>query len=244
MTGQPIINALDFDRNQSVESFDVAPDSCPRCHAKGTPNSFVNYAYLSPDQELLLVLQCPNRKCGGLFFAVYGRSGTDHFLRYLEPWEPPPAQFSEDIKQVSGRFCEIFQQAHHADELGLDEIAGPGYRKALEVLIKDFAKKPYSEALEAAQRVSDDKAAAESSKHLAAIETLLLVPCINKYIDDAKIKDVAQRAAWLGNDESHYIRRWPEKDVTALKALIALAVKFVESQLEYKRVLADMPEGR
>lgn len=28
-----------------------------------------------------------------------------------------------------------------------------------------------------------------------------------------------ERAAWLGNDETHYVRKWPEKDVKDLKSL-------------------------
>ena len=40
---------------------------------------------------------------------------------------------------------------------------------------------------------------------------------ISRYIDDSNIKNVAKRAVWLGNDETHYIRKWEDKDLSFLK---------------------------
>jgi hypothetical protein len=48
-----------------------------------------------------------------------------------------------------------------------------------------------------------------------------LAQCIRENINEDGIKTVAERAAWLGNDEVHYFRRWDrDKDLDDLIALI------------------------
>ena len=54
------------------------------------------------------------------------------------PKVPELHQFDENIKKLSSNFCEIFNQAYVAELMKLNEIAGIGYRKALEFLIKDY----------------------------------------------------------------------------------------------------------
>lgn len=33
---------------------------------------------------------------------------------------------------------------------------------------------------------------------------------------------------WLGNDETHYVRRWEEKDLSDLKRLISMTVSWID----------------
>ena len=47
-------------------------------------------------------------------------------------------EFSKEIETLSKDFVEIYNQALQAEECNLSEICGPGYRKSLEFLIKDF----------------------------------------------------------------------------------------------------------
>jgi len=70
------------------------------------------------------------------------------------------------------------------------EICGVGYRKSLEFLIKDYliGRAPEGEGQAAA---------------VEAIKKKFLGTCIKEDIEDANIKLVAQRATWLGNDETH-----------------------------------------
>jgi hypothetical protein len=42
--------------------------------------------------------------------------------------------FPESIKQISSTFCSVYNQALQAEENKLDQVCGPGYRKALEYL--------------------------------------------------------------------------------------------------------------
>ena len=70
------------------------------------------------------------------------------------------------------------------------------------------------------------------------------MPCIKEYVDNDNIKKVAERAAWLGNDETHYVRKWEEKDVQDLKGLIRLTIWWIEQTTETVKLLEEMPEGR
>ena len=65
--------------------------------------------------------------------------------------------------------------------------------------------------------------------------------CIQDNVQNENIKNVAKRAVWLGNDETHYIRKWADKDVNHLKQLIELTIKWIESEVETERVLQEIP---
>ena len=66
--------------------------------------------------------------------------------------------------------------------------------------------------------------------------------CI-KTIDDERVKMLAERAAWLGNDETHYVRLWPEHDRKSLKTVIDLVVYWIDAQIRTEVILTDMPKG-
>jgi len=52
------------------------------------------------------------------------------------------------------------------------------------------------------------------------------------------------RAVWLGNDETHYLRKWEQKDLTDLKNLIGLTVHWIEMEELTETVMKDMPAGK
>ena len=175
-----------------------------------------------------MVYQCPRRRCASLYIARYqqahGPGATNDFLLYnVAPTafaaEPPP----EEINAVSPAFTEISEQAQAAEHYGLAEIAGVGYRKALEFLIKDYC----------CSIAPDD---------VDEIQQEPLGRCIESRVGDANVKECARRAAWLGNDETHYVRRWEDKDIADLKRLIQLTVGWIRNVLLTEAYLADMPD--
>jgi hypothetical protein len=101
-------------------------------------------------------------------------------------------------------------------------VCGVGYRKALEFLIKDYL----------IRKCPDDRAAIEDKQVGQVIES---------YVEDRNIKEVAKRAAWLGNDETHYKRRWVDKDLNDLKRLIRLVLHWIEVAHETEEALRSMP---
>jgi hypothetical protein len=67
---------------------------------------------------------------------------------------------------------------------------------------------------------------------------------ISDHIDDHRIQDIAKRAAWVGNDETHYYRKWPDKDIKDLKILIGLTVRWIESIQMTEGYINTMPNGK
>jgi hypothetical protein len=211
--------------------YDNPPEECPICHTAILPKLVA--AALTGDMDggcLQVVCRCTKRICDRLFIATYHQridedssstSGVYYFKRSL-PTNPRKEDFGDLIKSVSGSFVKIFNQAVAAEVIELDEVAGIGFRKALEFLIKDFAihQKP---------------------KDAERIKSTPLATCINNYIDDPRLKKCAEKATWLGNDESHYVRKWKHKDVTDLKVLIKLSVNWIENVLLTESYDKEMP---
>lgn len=188
---------------------------CPFCHSSIVPN------YLFLDGSILFA-SCPNNSCKSHFIIVPDNSG--YFVNILPNSIPVKKEFSEIITSISPSFSDIYNQAYHAEQVSLDQICGVGYRKALEFLIKDYL-------------ISKE----QDNAKIENIKSKFLNNCIQDDVQNENIKNVAKRAVWLGNDETHYIRKWADKDVSHLKQLIELTIKWIESEVETERVLQEMP---
>lgn len=51
--------------------------------------------------------------------------------------------------------------------------------------------------------------------------------CINNRINEPRLKSSARGAVWLGNDYSHYERRYTDSDVAQLKRFIDAVVYWI-----------------
>jgi len=202
------------------------PDSCPVCHLSIRPMYVTS---VLRESVLQVVYECPSYACRSLFLATFEealvRSGRIYFdIEMLFPITAGEIDVPDQIRKLSPSYVKIMEQTAFAEELKLDELVGIGMRKALEFLLKDYIGHKEPDADE--------------------IRSLPLASCIHKYIDDPRVKSCAQRAAWLGNDETHYVRRWDDKDVRDLKTLIRLTQNWIDNDLEYERYLAEMPNGK
>jgi hypothetical protein len=225
---------------------DREPNECPICHFAVQANE-IDWALTSStgnhrsSDGLEIVYQCPRSECYSFFIARYSRSDVDipsrslpgvspgirEFILYESvPSTPKKPNIPDEVVATSPLFPEIFTQAIAAETYGLDQIAGGGYRKALEFLIKDYC-------------ISTNKGAENE------IKSSYLATCINKFVDSPQIKICAERAAWLGNDEIHYERRWTDKDISNLKELIILTMNWIQSSVLTHKYARDMPkEGK
>jgi hypothetical protein len=200
------------------------PDECPYCHKKITPVNI--FGYNNPNTRSLDVLQkCPNEQCSQTYIAYYTHitGSSFSYIGKTTKGSLIGKDFSQTIIEISPNFTIIYNQAFSAEQQGLDEICGVGYRKALEFLIKEYAIKNKPEKKD-------------------AIEKKLLGSCIAEYVDDNRIKAVAKRAVWLGNDETHYIKKWEGKNLEDLKKLIELTVHWIEMEVLSKSFEEEMPE--
>jgi hypothetical protein len=230
-------------RPQTQVMLDRTPDTCPICHVAITPSDFGAVSQCTINDRLWVerVLFCPNEKCEHVFIARYVHSGQagplnpnqQFTLHSCVPSELVRKRQSENISRISPDFCNIYAEADKAEQYQLTLIAGPGYRKALEFLIKDYVISQNPET-------DPDKKAA----HKDLVERQQLAACIKEHIKSEQIKEISKRAAWLGNDETHYIRKWEDKDLKDLKKLIALAMHWIEMETLTAEVISDMPEGK
>lgn len=203
------------------------PDECPRCHTKQHPKHIAGAACSTQvDRPIMEVFQCTNRVCERLFIAEYEISGMNpprYRLRRLTPIELQKPAIAEIVTALSPTFTETFAQAMASESYGLTQLTGIGLRKALEFLVKDFA-------------------ISKNSAEKDAILKTQLGACIEKYISDTSVKAMAKRATWLGNDETHYLRKWEDKDIEDLKILVRLTVNGIENVLLADKYEKEMPE--
>lgn len=227
--------AVDYDKmihyfreNDEVlhyEYLSELPDTCPICNHAISPTYILLYNKSFDSCELLC--GCPRNQCGSLFFVEYRESSFQkkYLIVRLHP-SKYKKDFPNEITDLSPNFIKIYNQSLHAEQEGLDMICGVGYRKALEYLIKDYI-------------ISENPEQEETVKNIPSIQR-----CINQYIDDANIKEMAQRATWLGNDETHYVRKWEDKDIKDLKNLIDLTVFFISMKIKAKKYKEEMLAGK
>lgn len=209
---------------------DRFPDHCPVCHL-GIQAQYQELAHVIEGWRgrLELIFQCPLEECQSFFISRYFQStypGTTYYqFSSSFPFVRVPAQFSESIKHISPGFCKIAEEAMNAEANDWKLIAGPGYRKALEFLLKDYLCRLLP-------------------KEAEKIKIMPLAACVANHVDHEKLKAMAARAAWLGNDETHYVRKWEDKDLEDLKKVIQLTLHWIEMAEMTESVMKEMPEGK
>ena len=237
------INQVHNEHNRTTGvHVDVFPDECPLCHKGICPE--IKYSYFNSKRWgerncLEIVFKCPKRDCDNLFISYYKalRSDCAHFYYVASfPITKQAREFSKEIGNISKKFSIIYNQARSAEQDGLKEICGAGYRRALEFLIKDYLIKKLKSEDKPSEKVK--KTTEDQEKK---IKNKLLGKCISEDIENKQIKKVAQRAAWIGNDETHYIRIWEDKDLKDLKNLIELTVHWIEMEEITDKIEEDMP---
>lgn len=213
---------MEVNTSSGKRAFTELPHKCPYCHKSITPN--IIYGYLSK-KNLEVFMHCPDPSCGKSFIGYYsvGNTNVSMYLQLTSQGTIINKPFSKEINTVSEAFVTIYDQAFAAEQQNLLEICGVGYRKALEFLIKDYSILKHPDKKE-------------------DIEKKLLGKVIDNYVTDERIKKVAKRAAWLGNDETHYVRKWETKDLQDLKKLIDLTVHWIEMEALTASFEEEMPE--
>lgn len=139
-------------------------------------------------------------------------------MRHFNAAVAPP--FSQTILKISPAFCKIYSQANDAEVYKLEQVSGIGYGRALEFLIKDYAKFEHPDRSE-------------------EIERCALGKCIKDHISDEYIRNSGELAVWLRNDETHYVRKFAQQDVQSLKKLIHSIVRLIENAAERNRINQD-----
>lgn len=194
------------------------PNKCPHCETaiSVTPSSsfYIPNKYNPSLLTIGSVFFCPY--CEQFFFAeilvpnVPYQEEASAFAIY--PPSRSTTTFSEGISKLSPRFVEIFNQAEVAESNNLYEICGSGYRRALEFLVKDFIIN-------------------QNPDHEDNVKKEKLGDCISNYIDNLHIKSLAKASAWIGNDETHYVRKHEDYGLKEMKIFVMAMVSYIDTEL-------------
>lgn len=221
--GKKLITIHDEHRG-SIKSFSIQlPDTCPWCHSNIMPTvSAQNSISLStePTMPFSLILLCPN--CKKHFLQSYRLElltlqNNGYSIRDVIPINDKPIpksdfEYPEEIDQISIEFKNIISQSTNAEGLGLNHLAGIGYRKALEFLVKDYLIKHLG--------LDEEKISKKS-----------LGNCIDQDIKDDRLKALSKAATWIGNDETHYVRKHTNRDINDMKNFLHKMTLFISYEL-------------
>lgn len=233
----PLEKARNWKPTNTTRGADKAPLQIPQrldieCPYPACRRSLVGVTLdwkMIPSGDQYVALPCPGCKELIRLLLIHPPTFTEHeaglslTALYLYPAPPLETLNNELIASVSPKFGEIYGQTAQAERLGLDQICGMGYRKALEYLIKDYLCYLYP----------------ERAKEFRGPDFWLSIAI--RELDDPRLQPIAERASWLGNDETHYERRWAEHDVEHLKLAIRLVANLIDAELIRRQLLESMP---
>lgn len=204
-------------------------NECPSCKKALAPQNLYGLIHDKDDNQRVLSVADYCNGCQTLIVSefsiekhvIYHSDGSishsdDTYdmtkLNHSAPISFKEREFDAKLKDLSPQFVKIYNQAKKTEELGLDEIAGLGYRKSLEFLVKDYAiyKNP---------------------DEMDTIKSTWMSNCIKTYIDNEQIKTLAEKSEWIGNDEAHYIKIQEDRDINDMKKFIDAMTYFISMTL-------------
>lgn len=214
---QKVITAYPLNKG-NIENFQInTPTKCPICGvAYADPPQHSYFISINDDSRfdarVSSIYFCPH--CEHCFLVNYliGEKTATGMVENIYPNSKQTTNFSKEIQTLSPEFVSIYHEAEIAENSNLTKICGMGYRKALEFLVKDYAIH-------------------QNPELVGEIKLQPLAKCINKYIDVEPIITLAERSAWIGNDETHYVRKHNNLDFNDMKLFIAAAVHFMSMNL-------------
>ena len=96
-------------------------------------------------------------------------------------------------------------------------IAGCGFRKSIEFLVKDYLiyLNPQKE-----ENIKNEFLGASIKK-----------------LENPKIQTLAEKATWIGNDETHYVSKHDNLNINDMKNFIIILCNYIEMEETYKKAL-------
>ena len=213
-------------RENTHIAIDFLPEACPICNTQIVPTALS--AYIQENEEYSkqfanVFYGCT--KCAEVFCVTYAITTEFDHNQYsaipisILPIPQNKMLISEAIIERFPTAIKLFRDAEFADNHGLVDLSGIGYRKALEHLIKDALIE------------------LDIAKHEDVVR-LTLNDAINKCLDAPKLQKAAHSARILGNDFAHYEQRCENPTVERLKSLIKLTFYWLEAELEHKKLVS------
>ena len=120
------------------------PSTCPHCGRTMSPqhvgeSNSSDKSHYTNQGHFSVIFRCSFEDCLKYFVVEYIHSEPGIGIAVDYSYRPPiKVRLPENVEKVSPVFVEIYSQATVAESEKLDQIAGVGYRKAAEFLIKDY----------------------------------------------------------------------------------------------------------
>ena len=167
-----------------------------------------------------------------------------NWLKNIKRDNPYEIERKINIQNLSENFYLIFQEATIISELGFKESAGMIFRKALEILIKDFFRnhlpsqfeniileKTIGQIIYTFYERKEDELHPKNNVEFRDIakelqETRLLAKIVNNTFK-------------IGNDFSHYERRLAEFTSLDMKNNLLIIVDFIDNQIEKEKLIKN-----
>lgn len=196
------------------------PATCPFC-GFAIDATVLDRKCFSFNEHYVITATCKCTSCGKTFFFASEYQKDNSF----SPTTIPAISFTpyenKRLESISDRFINMYNQALFSESAGNIELAAIGYRAALEILVKDFA---INELKENADEVSRKT----------------LCNAISEYLNQSDLVATADVVRILGNDYTHYQRKYPQHDFDLLKGYMEIFLK----QIEVLYMIKHPPVGR
>ncbi|GMC00416.1 hypothetical protein [Enterococcus thailandicus] len=204
---------------------------CPHC---GNPGTHTLYASMTSnpfnniENSVSLFLQCPRRECNKFHIQEFPFTKISEDSARIKSVEPKLTHtyrvkldntLPDLVNNNFPNFKSIYEQSLEAESQGLDQIAGVGFRKSIEFLIKEYV-------------ISQDPSSSEE------VKSKFLGKVINENLSEfPKIQALAKAAVWIGNDETHFVRVHDDKDIQDMKGFLTAAALFISAELKVEEAL-------
>lgn len=203
--------------NKSANTFYVTftgqykkPATCPFC-GYGTDATLAQKDFYPFNEINILVATCNCTSCGKTFFFATEYSKDREYTPITIPSMSYTPYTNEILSSISERFINMYNQALQAEFVDNIELAAIGYRSALEILVKDYAIN-------------------ELGKDSDEVSKKSLCNAIGEYLNQQDLVATADVIRILGNDYTHYKRKFPEHDFDLLKGYMNIFLKQIEVQ--------------
>ncbi len=192
------------------------PAVCPYCKTS-VDAPLIDRSVTKVGIIYMLSASCKCTACGKeFFFTCFRNKETSDIAENICIWPNVENTYkNEKLEEISERFIHLYNQALRAEANGDFELAGIGFRTALEHLVKDYAIKEL--------KIDADEVSKKS-----------LAYAIGEYLHQTELVNTADVVRIFGNDYTHYEEKHPEKDFKTLKAYMEIFLKLIETEYMIK----------
>ena len=212
----------EFATSDSDFAFNLSkPRFCPICRTPQEGTRLDSKLFRTEERKFYGVVAYTCNCCGKKYLVNYNLDANAKTATFGAFYPTFTATYENDVlAEFSPRFIELYNQALRAEFAGDIDLAATGYRHALECMVKDYAIKRLEKDHDEVCRKS-------------------LCQAIGEYFDSDMVK-TADVVRILGNDYTHYERRYPDLDFEVLKKYMEIVIRLVET----KELINNPPVSR